>query len=162
MQVKRLKKGLPRRWSTHPKMKGLDAEFDVRLGTLYAKVLVFKRTSHLEGWWKSNIKSHYLPKGKALGAVNGLFYEVIPKKGSAYLSVDPRYFCVIALTRKNLTMEVIAHEAVHAGFCFAKRKCRNPWDDFTKENHEEGLAYPAGRIAAAINRELYKRNLYRE
>ena len=159
MKVVRFKKSLPKNWSTHPRIK-VDSEFDVRLGSLYAKVLIFKNSKDLHGWWKCKIKSHYLPKGDTLGAVNGLFYESIPQKGKPYLQVDPRYFCVIALTKNNLTMEVITHESVHAAYCFIKRKSRTPWAKLAKENDEEEVAYPAGRIAAAINRELYKRNLY--
>lgn len=160
MRVKCHKKGLPRIWKTHPDVKNLVAEFDIPLGSLYAKLLIFESPSGLQRWWRSTITSHYLPKGKTLGAVNGLFYEVIPRKGKPYLSVDPRYFCVISLQRKHLTMEVITHESVHAACCFMKRKTRAPWADIAKANDEEALAYPAGRIAAAINRILHKENLY--
>lgn len=159
MQVRCSNVRLPRIWKTHPDVGTLDGEFDLPLGSLYAKLLVFQKSSDLHRWWKVGIKSP-LPKGKTLAAVNGLFHEVIPVNGKPYLSVDPRYFCVIALTRKYLSMEVITHESVHAACCFMKRKSRTPWADLAKVNDEEALAYPAGRIAAAINRVLHKHNLY--
>lgn len=161
MQVRCTKKRLPRDWSNHPKMIPHDGEFDIPVGSLLAKLIVFKTPSDLKRFWREGLnRASSLGRGRTLGAVNGLYCEVIPTKGSRYLEVDPRYFCFIGLTRKHLNMETISHEAVHAAFCFVKRKSRTPWSVLAKTHDEEAIAYPAGRIAAAINRALHKRNLY--
>lgn len=59
----------------------------------------------------------------AFGAVNALASE--GRRGLVY--VDPKYFCVIGLTTGSLSMEVITHESVHAGFAFAKRHKKDFW-----------------------------------
>ena len=164
MRVVRSKIRLPKNWLPHPKMVPHDGEFDVSLGSLLAKVIVFKTSSDLKKFWNTGLnRMQKLGKGRTLGAVHGLYCEVFSgKSGKSHLEVDPRYFCFIGLTRKNLSMECISHESVHAAFCFVKRKSRSPWDIHAKTHDEEAIAYPAGRIAAAINRELYRRNLYQE
>ena len=164
MRVVRAKTRLPKDWSSHPKMIPHDGEFDIKLGSLRAKVIVFKTPKDLKKFWNTGLnRMQKLGSGRTLGAVTGLYCEVYPGKSEKpYLEVDPRYFCFIGLTRKNLSMECIAHESVHAAYCFVKRKSRTPWDIHAKSHDEEAIAYPAGRIAEAINRELYKRNLYRE
>ena len=139
-----------------------DGEFDVKIGSLSAKVIVFKTPRDLKKFWNAGMNNmQRLGKGRVLGAATGLYCEVFSgKSGKSHLEVDPRYFCFIGLTRKNLSMECISHEAVHAAFCFAKRKSRNPWDIYAKTHDEEAIAYPAGRIAAVINRKLHKLGLY--
>lgn len=85
--------------------------------------------------------------------------ERIDSEGRGAVYVDPRYFCVIGLVRGHLSMEIISHEAVHAGCAYAKRGARAPWHDALGFD-EEHIAYPAGRIAAAINRALWAAKLY--
>lgn len=68
---------------------------------------------------------------------------------------------MIGLVYGHLSMEIISHEAVHAGFNFSKRASRAPWDRKAQDFDEEGVAYPAGRIAAAINRVLHAAKLYK-
>lgn len=78
------------------------------------------------------------------------------------INADPRYFCVIGLSLPDVRrkwMTIISHEAVHAGFCYAKRVTRSPWAE-KFDFDEEQIAYPSGNIASGINRQLYRRKLY--
>lgn len=156
-------KPMPRLWSGHPAARGLIGEADLsplasRGGKLRAKLLVFDRASNLRRFWREGLKRGDLGR-YCKGAVNGLYSEAWRADGVKRLYADPRYFCVIGLVQTHLSMTVISHEAVHAGFCYEKRVRRNvfgPAADFD----EERIAYPAGYIAAAINRYLDRKGLY--
>jgi hypothetical protein len=167
MRVK-TKSPLPRIWTTHPAAEGVILETDISPGhgSLKAKLLVFKDRKSLRKFWKGI--SHGSLGVTCQGAVNGLYREVIQiqprgskKPDTVHLEVDPRYFCVIGLVRGFLSMEIISHEAVHAGFAFAKRISGAPWSARAQDFDEEAVAYPSGRIAAAINRALYAAKLYK-
>ena len=164
MKVLRSQASIPRDFSTHPEIKGLLLQKDIGIGhgRLKAKLLVFQSTKDLRHFWKNALEKGDLGK-TCRGAVNGLFCEVLnfsKGKQTTHLEVDPWYFCVIGLVQNYLTMEIISHEAVHAAFSFRKRKSRTPWDVQAKDMDEEGIAYPAGRIAGEINRVLHAKKLY--
>lgn len=162
MTLKHARRPLPRSWSRLH--RGIVAEADIsptRNGVLRAKLLIFRAARDMREFWKKRIKND-LGRG-AVGAVNGLYcHRERFRKGNCvdeWLEADRRYFCVIGLIQSRLCMEIIAHEATHAGFCYAKRTRRLPWgtvDDFD----EEHVAYPAGAIAAKINRFVYQKGLY--
>lgn len=159
---------LPRIWADHPEAKGVLLEKDLSIGhgRLKAKLLVFRNRLSLRKFWRGMGKAEL---GRTCcGAVNGLYQETMTvqprgsKKPDTWrLEVDPRYFCVIGLVANYLSMEIISHEAVHAGFAFAKRASRAPWNQQAQHFDEEAIAYPGGRIAAAINRVLHAANLYK-
>lgn len=151
---------LPQDWRAHPKMPPtLIHEWDLPVERAYAKILLFRHQYELRQWWKEGLGLPTL--GPAHAAVNGLWSTVIHiPTNREYLEVDRRYFCVMGFVQKYLSMEVIAHESVHAAFCFATRRFRTPWDWRSRENEEETIAYPAGRIAAALNRQFHKYSLY--
>lgn len=73
---------------------------------------------------------------------------------------DSKYFCVMVFHVGALSLELIAHESVHAGFAIAKRRVRDPWRHLFKDP-EEWVAYPAGRIMEAVTNEMRKSGLYR-
>ena len=160
-----MKRRIPCVWSRQ--WLSIVAECDIRPtrhGRLYAKLLIFKNPRTLQVFWRDGLKNGSLGRW-TVGAVNALVHwtetvgatgEVIRKQRD----VDPRYFCVIGLCETKLSMEVISHEAVHAGFCYAKRVKRTPWDAARKFDEEE-VAYPSGAIAKKINAFLYARKLYR-
>jgi len=54
------------------------------------------------------------------------------------------------LVEDHLTMRIITHESVHAGFAFAKRRARSWWDAEARAFDEEAIAYPTGEIARNI------------
>lgn len=59
---------------------------------------------------------------------------------------DDRFFAIILLPLSVLTVEAIAHEAVHAAHRFAERVAIEwPGSD------EENIAYPTGYIASAVS-----------
>lgn len=139
------------------------AEHDIRLtrgSRLAAKLLVFKNSRELTEFWRNALGSRMSPG--ALGAVNALAREVGPHDSDAptHIECDPRYFCVIGLTRGALSMECITHESVHAGFCFAKRHRRDFWVKQSEDFCEEDVCYPAGRIAKRINAFLHDGGWY--
>jgi hypothetical protein len=161
------KRPIPRRWMNNPKAAGVLAEADITptpRGRLAAKLLVFDTTRSMNRFWKLAVSGNSLGRG-CHGVVNGLSFVLQPrerKRGKtppSTLCVDPRYFCVIGLCKRHLTMEVIAHESVHAGFAYEKRVKRNVFGP-AAEMDEERIAYPAGAIAGAINRFLHDRKLY--
>lgn len=147
--------------------KGLTAEADIYptpRARLAAKLLVFSSPRALRAFWRDVLEKPDLGAG-CVGAVNALGHEAIDfsddddDQGRSRWVCDPRYFCIIGLCLNHLSMEVVTHEAVHAGFCYARRRGHDPWND-ERRLGEEDVAYPAGRIAAAINRWLYDRDLY--
>lgn len=157
MRLRHSETPLPRDWSGFPGIRGLLLDNDLQIGSsrLRAKLLVFDKPRNLRHFWKHCLHKSD-PGRECRGAVNGLISEIIrvPAKGKKQrpptLEADSRYFCIIALVKNYLCMEVICHEAVHAAFSYSKRIKRSPWDCCTGDFHEEELCYPAGRIAAEI------------
>lgn len=156
-------KPLPRCFARHPKAQGLVAEADIsplglgRRGKLFAKLMIWNSPKEMQAFWKHGLKLN-LGAG-TLGAVNSMCFEEWHPDGAKRLRADPRYFCLISLCLGELSMVIISHEAVHAGFAYEKRVKRcmfGPAQDFD----EERIAYPAGYIAAAINRFCDKQGLY--
>lgn len=157
-------KGIRRDFINDPSGKDIVAEHDIKVtggARLAAKLLIFEHPKALRRFWREAIGGD-LGKG-CLGAVNGLACEVImvkPGKPDRHrIEVDPRYFCVIGLCQTHLSMEIICHESTHAGLQWAKRAKRNFWCS-PGELDEENVCYPTGRIAAAINRFVWKKGLY--
>lgn len=157
---------LPRRFDGHRHAKGLVHEADIKLtrrAKLAAKLLVFKDAASLHKfWWKS--LGHELGDD-CLGAVNSLSATVMTfKRGVETIRYenDPRYFCVIGLVKGRCGMEVMAHESVHAAYAYVKRlEPPVAWARHAKHFDEEEIAYPAGRIAAEINRELWDAGVHK-
>lgn len=162
MKVRHNTTALPRAFTGHPAAKDLLGECDIRLcgaGRLRAKLLVFRTPAALARFWRDGLGRPDLGRG-CRGAVNSLGHErANPRTGERVMVVDPRYFCVIGLVKQHLSMEIVSHESVHAGFAYAKRVQRNLWAA-PGELDEENVCYPAGRIAAAINSYLHDEGLY--
>lgn len=161
MRVRRTRTPLPRSFAAHPAAHALVAEADLRIGgrgSMRAKLLVFKTSAALTRFWREALGLRM--SAGALGAVNALASDVEGQSGR-YIECDPTYFCVIGLTLPALCMEVITHEAVHAGFAFAKRHRRDFWVEQDEGYDEEDVCYPAGRIAKRINAFLHEKGLYR-
>lgn len=131
-------------------------------GRIMARLVVFRNSLALQQFWKR--KFQYGLGRTCVGAVNALssWSEKIRPDGSVSAQTphfDRRYFCIIALAQSHLTMCVISHESVHAGYAYAKRVGRKPWAEALDEFDEEYVAYPAGNIAAAIVTFLNTRGL---
>jgi hypothetical protein len=157
---------LPKSFARHPKGKHYvvhEADiFPSRRARLAVKLLIFAHPHDLRKFWKDVLGGADLGAG-CKGAVNAMGYtsERIWSRGRVerHWVCDPRYFCVMGLCIGYLNMEIVSHEAVHAGFCYARRRGRDPWND-DKGLGEEDVAYPAGAIAAGINRYLHDKGLY--
>lgn len=162
MRLRLNKTALPRWWIDYPLGQGIVYERDIAVGTsrLRAKLLIFSSQSALRKFWKEALSRPDIgPSCPA--AVNTLLTSVETWDGKklekAELLADPRYFCVIGITRSHLrSCEVGAHEAVHAGFAYAKRVRRTPWDTDARKMDEEWIAYPAGKIMTGIARAHWK------
>lgn len=147
------------------KFPGLIAQTDLSIvsgSRLRAKVLVFERVTDLRKFWKEHVISY--PLGKCFAAVTGRMTEVQTVKADGSWKrrvgeLDRRYFCVIGLARRHLETEVIVHESVHAGFCYAKRAAKKPWLEVGDFDEEE-ICYPAGRVAHKLNHWLHAAGLY--
>lgn len=165
MRVVHSKTPLPRDWSRFARKAVLEADIAVmRFSRLRMKLLVFNNKTDLRVFWKK-LRGYGESLGwRCLGVVNGLATEIRDyRKGEPErrrMEVDPRYFAIVGLVKGHLSMEVICHESVHAGFCYSKRVYRRdlwkPANDFD----EEQVCYPAGRIASAINRAIDNAGLY--
>lgn len=169
-------KPLPHCFATHPAARGLVAEGDLRFtkcSRLFVKVLVFKHPRALCAFWKSALG---LAVDRACcGVVSTMASEIhtfpgrVPRFGklpagctgyTSRIECDPRYLCLMGLTVGNLSMEIVTHESVHAGFAYAKRRRGNFWPG-ALEMDEENVAYPAGIIAKRVNAFLNERGLYK-
>lgn len=158
------KRTLPRNFVNLPGATGIVAEFDTkvsRYGRLAAKVVIFDTPRSLRTFWKI-ISPHNDLGRHCRGAVNGLACEIerVHRDGRCRrrLEVDKRYFCIVGLCKEHLTAEIVTHEAVHAGFAYAKRQKRAIFAN-ALELDEEQVCYPAGRIANAIAWRMKKLNL---
>lgn len=152
---------LPSKW---PRSRGMVGQADIRINEsrLAAKLLVFEKPRDLHNFWAKYLKRGHLGR-RCLGAVNALAsYAEHPATGRRRMTVDARYFCVVGLCRGHLTMRIISHEAVHAGYAFAKRRARSWWDAQAKHFDEEAIAYPVGEIAAGIVSALGKMKMLPE
>lgn len=159
-----LKKGLPKGMPKGVPGLLLARDLSITNSRLKAKLMVFEKPKDLRAFWKNGLKPKSLGR-HAVGAVQQLKMTYAARgRGNKpeMMVVDPRYFCLIGLCRTHLSMEAISHEAVHAGYAFALRKMKAPWFQDIGDMKEEEVAYPAGRIAAAINRVLHKEGLYQE
>jgi len=149
---------------THPGAMGVNAEADINVGggRLALKVVVFDRQKWLPHFWRVVLGRPHLG-ARTLGAVNALAHETIDIRSGrpdrSTMWVDPRYFAIMGLVRGHLSMEIVTHESVHAAFCYAKRCKGNQWAEYTDFDEEE-IAYPAGRIARAVNALLHDKCLY--
>ena len=155
------KEPLRRDFMSHPKAKGLILESDVRInrGRLRLKLLVFRKPAHLIYFWKHALGKASLGKG-CLGAVNSLkilWDDTVT--GKRHQEVDPRYFAIMGLCADHLGMEILSHEAVHAGYAYAQRVgTHSPWHN-AFDLDEEHLAYPTGRVACEVLRTLRRHKL---
>lgn len=143
--------------------RGILHEVDLRVtprARLLFKTLIFKNSSALRQFWKLSLGRDELGRWTQ-GAVWATFYTATASTDfRTVLIVDERYFCLIGLVRTHLTMEILSHEAVHAAYAYERRVKRTPWEEYVRNFPEEAIAYPAGRIAAALNREIYRAGLY--
>lgn len=148
---------LPRDWKSKP-VPGILLERDIKVrpsSRVYAKLLVFENRADLRRFWTEDLGKEELGEG-CCGAVHPLWRTVDEGRIQEF---DPRYFCVIGLIKDYLSMEIICHESVHAGYAYAER-CRGVKWPGCGELEEEYLAYPTGAISAGINFAVSKAGLY--
>lgn len=168
MQMTRFSsKPLPRDWSTLPGSEEILFSSDIavsRKSILKAKVLVFRSLVSLQRFWRLGLRRSKLDEDvcAVVSDITSTVTFQTPKgtsKRPPVWEVDPTYFCVVGFILGKLSMEFIAHESVHAAYAYARRVAgRKSWPD--KEDPEEHVCYPAGRIAAAINRLFHSHGLY--
>jgi hypothetical protein len=160
-QVRVLPKALPRVWGG----KGVLLERDIRAsrrGRLRAKLLVFDSKLSLHRFWRARVSERKLGRG-CVGAVNALsILRCNPTTGRERLYVDRRYFCVIGLVRTHVWATTLTHEAMHAGFCYARRL--GGGGPFAKidDHEEEEVCYPAGNVAGGINAAVRAAGFYKK
>lgn len=74
----------------------------------------------------------------------------------AYMTADGKYFAWMGISKGYLSMEIICHESVHAGFSYAKRVGRIPFGNVVEDFDEELVCYPSGRVAQVVYDEVTK------
>jgi hypothetical protein len=164
VKAKRHVQPIPRNFAGHPAAVGtVLAEHDIavrgptgRSGRLRVKLLVFRSRMAMRKFSKGALE--WEVGSAAFGFVNDLGWSVESASGATYRGVDPRYVCIVGLVHGHLSMEIVTHESVHAGFFWSRRSStRWPYENV---NGDEAVCYPAGRIARAINAFLYDEGLY--
>ena len=168
MQIRFSTPPLPADWSTLSGSEGIVFSGDVTVSDhsrLKAKILVFRDLAALQRFWRLGLGHRKPPDDTVRAVVTGLTSIITfhPPKGTPrrppVWQIDPVYFCVAGFVLGNLKMEYITHESVHAAYAYARRVAgRKSWPD--KENPEEHVCYPAGRIAGAINQLFHHHRLY--
>lgn len=122
------------------------------------KVLVFPDADELWKFWNYVLHITQGREEKAgIGAVFDTTVESIDfstgEEGDHCLKVDNRYFAVMGLVSGKVDLEVVAHEAGHAAYAYARRMGkRSLWYDPT--NCEEEVCYPLGVITQRVNQLL--------
>lgn len=168
MKVKCGKKPWPPVWGKLVRGVRPVLEKDLRLpgGGLRLKLLVFKNKMDLYRFWsKAEPTRHGGYTQDCLGVCSDLSYTVedYPGKGAdpvRWHEMDRRYFAVMGLCVGHLGMEVVTHESVHAGFAYARRRGKRPWDDRLEGLEEEKVCYPAGAVARMVVGALNDAGLY--
>ena len=166
MKVRIAKTCLPNDWTGLP--HGNDAlavaylKFTPR-SRLRAVLLIFPHRRAMLRFWRVALDRYPGRQTVALVTELAAHSQKFDEKGlvAEKLVVDPRFVCVIGLAATHLSLEILCHESMHAGFCYARRIKGRSQD--VKPDHlpEESVCYPAGRIAAQIHRVLHKTDLYR-
>lgn len=148
---------LPRCVTKSTRDDGILCEFDVKVlesSRLLAKVLILKNATAMSRVLK-RLFGMAPSRGSMACVMETSFTDDLPHGGVVRV-VDPRYVCVVAFVRKHLTMEVLAHEAVHVGYSYSERLPRKRWPD-VETWPEESVSYPAGLFAAGLTEGLVKR-----
>lgn len=155
---------LPRDFSGHAAAQDLIAQCDIGVtprSRLRAKCLFFGSQRGMRRFWKAMRGENLSPD--CLAVVNQLGFERVTflpgGRERRVWEVDPRYFAIACFSPRALSMEVICHESVHLGCAYTARVAGDFWPG-ASQHDEERLAYPVGRIAAAINRFAFAKNLY--
>lgn len=143
-------------------VKGIVAEANLRVADgsrLRFKVVVFDSAKNLRAFWRKFFGSDL--GRRCLGAVQSFVQEVTRVNADDSLTcvriIVPRgFFAIVGLVAEHCTPRVVAHECVHVGYAYAKRKGKSWWRDAVKEHDEEAVAYPAGeavdRVSAFLER----------
>lgn len=156
-------------WQNHPKAgKGIICEGEIRVSggsRLRAKLLVFKTNKQMRMFFKNVLdrEGSVCPKTLgiccALSTVREKYAKGEAKPVWEIYEVDPRYFCVVCLLERHLTLEIISHESVHAGFAYVSRQNQKQWVKGEDVLDEEEICYPAGRVVAGICALLHEQGL---
>lgn len=170
MRVVCAKEALPHSWKdAYPGGESILLERDVKLNSLYMKLLVFKNPKSLRRFWRGvkTLRDGGLLTADTLGVVAPLSKHVLDYDKSQwpepYLEVDRRYFSAMGLTMGNLGVDIVTHESVHAAFSYAARRGkRGPWMEEAEGDREELVCYPAGEIAKQVLNTLYAAGMYRD
>ena len=163
MKFKRSEKPWPRSWTGFSPVKPI-LEKDLRFtrGGLALKLLVFRNRRDLYRFWsraEPTCLGGLTPD--AAGACSSFSSIVDPCNGKpVYSEVDGRYFAAMGLCAGHLGMEIVTHESVHAGFAYARRKGKKPWDTGFDDLDEENVCYPAGAVARMVVKTLDEAGLY--
>lgn len=170
MRIVCAKEALPHSWNAaYPGGETILFERDIKLNSLYMKLLVFKNPKMLRRFWRG---VGCLSKGgiltqNTLAAVAPLTSSVYnydkTQWPDPYLEVDRRYFSAMCLSRGHIGVGIITHESVHVAFNYSDRRgSRGPWTKEAGGDREELVCYPAGEIARLVVNALYDAGFYKD
>lgn len=153
------KKSVPRSYRRHHKELGILNEFDVALdkrSRLRAKVLIFKSKRPMQRFCNKVLDRQigYAFEAAVMNHQQHV-YNFDNGKERQFLEVDPRYVCTAVFHQKALSVEIIAHEAVHVGHAYAERRRSRKWPN-QDDNEEEAIAYPTGIFTQQLINKLFR------
>ncbi len=160
---------IPKRSSDFIPKKMIFAAFDFHINrSVWVKTIILNHQRDLQkagnALWKIKGFSGEKLGENCAGFVHQTFFlSESSRTGKEKMTADPRYSAVVVLVKSHLTMEIICHEAVHAGLAHARRMLRRPElvvGSYDNMMTEEVVAYATGEIAAAINRFCHKEGIY--
>lgn len=147
------KKGLPKRLRRIG-VEGLVGACDIPVldGHPFAKVAVFRTRTDMRRFYTGVLPRYSgcedigkMKLGRrCAGFVDKLSVRIWNSRTEkTRTEVDKNYFCLVGLVERDLTAEVLSHEAVHVGFAWdwrtgGKGELHDP------DNYEENVCYPAG------------------
>lgn len=158
---------LPRNWKRRAWPMIAD-EADLRVtdhSRLRAKMLIFHNRLGMRSFWRRINPGDRLPVN-CFGVVNQLctYIDTIDSDGAVTNRRmgyrDPRYFCVIGLTKTHLSTVHVMHEICHAAFAYHKRVKGIPWANVDSCD-EESICYPMGLLARQATVFLHERGYWK-
>jgi hypothetical protein len=149
---------LPRSWAGIPGIDKVLLEHNIGIGKskLRLKLLVFETRISLQRFCSAC--GFIGGNARGANAITCSLRSLSPVAGSKRrtLTVDPTFYAVVVFVRKCISLDIIAHESVHAAIALAERtRYRNNWDP-TSNFLEEAICYPAGILTKAISATLVK------
>lgn len=120
---------------------------DPNVSHLEVKLLLF---ATLEDMWTFRARLG-LPRSRCRGWC-GKWEGTCRRRGKIVPSVEARFCAFMCFAMTTITLEIIAHECMHAAFEYSRRDNNFPYPG--RDREEERVCYPTGYLTSAVNEYL--------